>query len=479
VDSVHDHGRSAALGELVGFRREFYASLTARADALFELTDAVLCTDGPVTSLPELSLTATHRRGHGALYDGLARGAVDVGRLRWALAGLELPRGADGGLRFAVDVTPWPRPDAECSPDRLHCHRNCRCDGTRKTIPGWPYSVIAALESGRSSWTAPVDLLRLGPDDDLTEITAAQVRDLIGRLIEAGQYSPGDPPVLIVLDSGYDLPRLSWLLSDLPVQLLGRIRSNRVFYGPPGPRRGQRPGRQPRHGHKFVVADAATHPQPELETASTHDRFGTVRARAWSRLHPDLERRGAWTDHPGPLPIVEATIIGLAVDHLPGNRQPKPLWLWSSHPVTSPVDLDRLWRTYLRRFDLEHTFRFFKQTLGFTRPRLRLPAQADRWAWLILTAYTQLRLARGLTDDLRHPWENKTPEARTLTPGRTRRGFRRVRRAAGNPASAPKAPHPGPGRPKGRTSTPAPRYPVGKNNHKTDKPRRRTSKQAT
>jgi hypothetical protein len=266
VDSVHDHGRSAALGELVGFRREFYASLTARADALFELTDAVLCTDGPVTSLPELSLSATHRRGHGALYDGLARGAVDVSRLRRALAGLELPRGADGGLRFAIDVTPWPRPDAECSPDRLHCHRNCRCDGTRKTIPGWPYSVIAALESGRSSWTAPVDLLRLGPDDDLTEITAAQVRDLIGRLIEAGRYSPGDPPVLIVLDSGYDLPRLSWLLSDLPVQMLGRIRSNRVFYGPPGPRRGQRPGRQPRHGHKFVLADAATHPQSELET---------------------------------------------------------------------------------------------------------------------------------------------------------------------------------------------------------------------
>jgi hypothetical protein len=46
-------------------------------------------------------------------------------------------------------------------------------------------------------------------------------------------------------------------------------------------------------------------------------------------------------------------------------------------------------------------------------------------------------------------------------------------------AGAPKAPHPGPGRPKGRTSTPAPRYPVGKNNHKTDKPRCRTGKQAT
>ena len=40
----------AGRGDLARFRREFYACLTARADALFELADAVLCADGPVTS---------------------------------------------------------------------------------------------------------------------------------------------------------------------------------------------------------------------------------------------------------------------------------------------------------------------------------------------------------------------------------------------------------------------------------------------
>lgn len=35
----------------------------------------------------------------------------------------------------------------------------------------------------------------------------------------------GDPPVLIVTDSGYDLVGLAWLVRDLPVQLLGRVRS--------------------------------------------------------------------------------------------------------------------------------------------------------------------------------------------------------------------------------------------------------------
>jgi len=43
---------------------------------------------------------------------------------------------------------------------------------------------------------------------------------------------------------------------------------------------------------------------------------------------------------------------------------------------------------------LEHTFRLFKQTLGWTAPKIRDPRAADRWTWLIIAAHTQLRLAR-------------------------------------------------------------------------------------
>lgn len=35
-------------GVLSGFRDEWYRCLTARSDALFELTDAVMCAEGPV-----------------------------------------------------------------------------------------------------------------------------------------------------------------------------------------------------------------------------------------------------------------------------------------------------------------------------------------------------------------------------------------------------------------------------------------------
>lgn len=53
-------------------------------------------------------------------------------------------------------------------------------------------------------------------------------------------------------------------------------------------------------------------------------------AQAWDRLHPRLGRRSAWIGHDGPLPVIEGTLIRLQVDHLPGDRHPKPVLLWCS-----------------------------------------------------------------------------------------------------------------------------------------------------
>ena len=117
-----DQDRAADAVERLGaFRSELFGCLGRRADELFELTDALLCTEGPVSSLVGLCLAPEHRRGHGALYDALNCGSVDADRLRTMLAGLPLPR-MFGRIVLAVDATPWLRPDAECCPDRLFCH---------------------------------------------------------------------------------------------------------------------------------------------------------------------------------------------------------------------------------------------------------------------------------------------------------------------------------------------------------------------
>ncbi len=445
------------------FRWDFYACLDARADVLFELTDAVACTAGPVRSLPELSLEPEHRRGHGGLYDGLNAGRIEFARVRRAVDRLPLPR-IGGRIVLGVDVSPWLRPDAETSPDRLFCHVHGRAKGTSQMIPGWPYSIVAALHSGRTSWTAVLDAVRLGPADDATAVTAAQLRDVTERLIAAGHWTPGDPPVEIVMDSGYDVTRLAFVLADLPVVLTGRLRSDRVMLRPIPPRPPGTTGRPPRHGGVFALNRPDSWPTPDHTTTTQTTRYGTAAASGWGRMHPRLTRRGAWLEHPedADLPIVEGTLIRLQVDHLPGDRAPKPLWLWTSRPEATAEQIDHTWQAFLRRFDLEHTFRFFTQQLGWTAPRLRDPAAADRWTWLIIVVHTQLRLARGLTDDLRRPWERPTPPER-LTPTRVRRGFRHLRAKIAHPAGAPKPIRPGPGRPPGTPNRhTAARYDVGK-----------------
>lgn len=411
--------------------------------------------------LAELSLEPECRRGHGAVYDAVNGGQVQVARLRRALAGLPLPAWDDGRIRLAADVSNWLRPDAEASPERLFCHCYARGKGNAQLIPGWPYSFVAALEPGRTSWTLPLDAVRLGPADDAAEVTATQVREVVTRITGAGHWQDGDPDILVVFDAGYDLTRLAWLLRDLPVEVAGRLRGDRVMYFPAIPRPGAN-GRPPRHGAAFKLADAQSWPAAQSATVTQTTRYGTARAMAWGRLHQQLAARAGWEDHHGELPVIEGTLIRLQVQHLPGDRTPEPLWLWSSRAGTSATAVNRTWQAFLRRFDIEHTFRFLKQVLGWTRPKLRDPAAADRWTWLIIAACAQLHLARTLAADLRLPWQRPCPPGR-LTPARVRRGFRNIRQILPELASAPKPGKPGPGRPPGsKNRRPAQRHDVGK-----------------
>lgn len=336
-------------------------------------------------------LAPEHRRGHGSLYGGLNEGRLDFARLRRTLMEFPLPRAADGRLVLAADVSPWLRPDAATAPDRSFCHTYGRGEGKHQMIPGWPYSVIAALETGRTSWTAPLDAVRLEPGADVAAVTTAQIRELVERLVAAGQWTHGDPDILIVLDAGYDALRIAHLLDGLPVEILGRMRSDRVLRRPTPARVYDRKGGQPpKHGGEFVFGDPDTWGTEQAVTVTGTRLYGKATAQAWDRLHLRLTKRAAWLDHDGPLPIIEGTVIRLHVQHIPSGGDKKPVWLWWSKTGATTTDVDHCWQSYLRRFDLEHTFRMIKQTLGWTKPRLRSPQAADRWTWLVIVTHTQL-----------------------------------------------------------------------------------------
>ncbi|GGK16467.1 hypothetical protein GCM10011583_55460 [Streptomyces camponoticapitis] len=104
-----------------------------------------------------------------------------------------------------------------------------------------------------------------------------------------------------MLDSGYDALRIAHLLAGLPVQILGRLRSDRVMRRPTPPRSYDPKGvRPPKHGGEFVFGERVTWGIEQPVTVTDTRLYGKATAQAWDRPHPRLTRRAAWLDHDGP-----------------------------------------------------------------------------------------------------------------------------------------------------------------------------------
>jgi DDE superfamily endonuclease len=435
---------------LRAFRHQVYTLFGCRRDGLFEALDAVLSV--PTLETPaHLSLAPSCHRGWGSLYDALNAGTMDLARLERLVAAYPL---TPETTWFAVDASVWPRCDAETSPERGFYHHPYRQSHGQPIVAGWNYSWLARLSAHSSSWTAPLRVRRILPGENPSLVAAEPIRSWFeqARSLAIGASLP-----IFTFDAGYDAVQLSLALADLSVGLLVRVRAGRCFYADPTT---QPPtGRPRRHGAKFVCADPTTWPTPTDTWAVTEPRYGSICVQAWSELHATPQNH-ATRGTRQPRPLIRGTRIRLDVERLPRpTKAPTPLWFWWSGPV--PPDLAEVWRAYTARFSLEHTFRFFKQTLRWTTPKLRSPDAADRWTWLLLLAYVQLRLARDRVADVHLPWQPPLPPE-LRTPARVRRGFSQVLPSLGSPVGIPKPCGRSPGRPTGKRSPPATRFPAVK-----------------
>lgn len=242
------------VASLRAFRARLHASFNKRADALFELADAIL-TAGSIPSPPHLSLTPVHRRGWGSLYAALSKGRIEERAVRGLLA--RYPMVHDDKDRtpvYAVDVTPWPRCDAEASPERGYYYHPSRHSAGQPIVAGWAYQLIAQIGFARDTWVAPVEVQRVHPTEDENAVAAKQVRALLERRPRRSADPPSAPP-LFVFDAEYNPVRLQRDLEGSEVQLLVRLHSNRVFYADPETPEKRPMGRPHRHGAKFDLHD--------------------------------------------------------------------------------------------------------------------------------------------------------------------------------------------------------------------------------
>lgn len=212
-------------------------------------------------------------------------------------------------------------------------------------------------------------VVRIIPRENVNVVAAEQIHSWLEQM---------DPPAstpIFTFDAGYDVIQLSLALANLPVGLLVRLRAGRCFYADFTTK--LRTRRPRRHGAKFACYDPTTWPIPTATWSVTDPDYGQICLQARSGLLAAPQNH-AMRGTRQPRPLIRGTLIRLAVERLPRpTKAPTALWFWWSG--STPPALSEVWRAYTARFSAEHTFRFFKQTLQWTTPKLRSPAAADRW----------------------------------------------------------------------------------------------------
>ncbi len=231
-----------------------------------------------------------------------------------------------------------------------------------------------------------------------------------------------------------------------------RLASNRCVWGTPGAYKGR--GAPCKHGHKFKLNDPETWPEV-TETLEVEDpQVGRVKVMRWSRFHFLQSPNRA-------MEIIRVEVI----QPVGRNRKFQPLWLaWLGQ--TMPA-LEDLWHKYLRRFTLEHWYRFAKQRLYWTQPQLSSTRAAERWSDLMPLLTWQLWFARVACIDSPLPWQSTQDK---LSPGRVAQAFPLILATIGTPAQPPKTRGKSPGRAQGHQPPQRPRYPTVKK-HASKKPK--------
>ncbi len=412
------------FNKLILLRQAVYPLLGKAKDAQFELCDAVI--EMPhVHSFVELSCAPAFRRRWSSVYEALQDGRPN----RMGLMQLYLSYLPESGRPIlAGDHTAWSRLWAETTPERSYQHQPSAIPGRRPITLGHGYSTLAVIPEGEGSWALPLLHERISQQKPVLQ-GSQQLREVCSFL-----------PVraISLWDSEYACATFVMATADIPVDIELRLRTNLALEGPPKPYAGR--GRRPKHGPKFKLRDPTTWWTPDLVLEVKDSDFGPIVVRLWQglRFRQALDC---------PMRVVQIERL-----QVPGTRRkPRILWLaWMGHPPP-----DQWWRLYTRRYPIDHWYRFAKDRLHWTLPRLETLAQAEHWSDLMPLITWQLWLARPVVEDFRLSWQK--PQTK-LSPGRVCQSWTSIMPEIGTPATAPKPRGKSPGWPKDKLRQPRQRF---------------------
>lgn len=421
---------NTSISQLTEFRTSAYNCLGFAKDATFELSDAILTTRN-AHCLADFSVSPFFRRQWSSVYECLQDCRPNPNKLM-ELYLQQIPGDETEYITVGIDHTSSPRPYSPTLQERGYHHQP---SATGKVTIGQGYSTIAWIPEEKGSWALPLRHERITSWETPISKAAWQLRQVTKRL---------NKPVLALLDSEYG--NASWVNQtvDIEADCLIRIRSNCCLWAEPGEYSGR--GRPRKHGAKFKLNEQSTW-WSACETVTIQDqKLGEIKVRTWSQLH----FRNS--------PSVYMNLI--LVERIDSNKKgllQKPLWLvFIGKKMPS---IEKIWLKYLRRFAVDHWYRFIKQRLHWTLPALSTPHQCERWSNLMPLMTWELWLAKDIVKEHRLPWQKSQ---KNLTPGRVAQSMLELLVEIGTPARPPKPRGKSTGWKPGKKRRKRTRYPVVK-----------------
>ena len=438
--------KSVSAQSVEDFRAAVADSFDTNGAVLLNLIEALAV--GPRPGAPvEVSESAVFAYGHDSLYQGLRRAAAALGqeidsddwllalrqaRLAWLAAHPPpAPLRADlGAWKIRIlDASNHYRPQVKTV-------RVGYVHGAEGMKPGIGLSVLAE-RVGAGSWTLPLEITWMPPETGPTSLGAQQMVSFVAAHGWPSEY-------VLDVDSQYTVRPFLEPVSAAGVNVLGRVRNNRVFYLPVEGYQGF--GRPAQLGAKFKLNDPATHPPAAVTEKWELATGGRIEARRWS----DVRQKG-WAAQP----LTLYQVIEYRANGQP--RYKRPLWLLfvagqprvappvpvaapppretEAVPVVAPTPSRvepaelvpptprQAEAIYDERFSIEHAIRFSKQELGLVSGQFNSLAAEGReqtWVELVATAYWLLWVLRGVVDEENARWPAWW-RSRKLTPGALRR----------------------------------------------------------
>ena len=434
----HNSTATKHFNKLIQFRQAAYADLGTAKDALFELCDAVIGT-AAANSFAELSCSKYFRRCWPSVYEALQDGHPD----RKALMKLYCQHiNLEVRLTLVGDHTAWPRPTAYTLADRTVEHQPTPIPGNRPITLGHGYSTLVWTPENKGSWALPLLHERISSQETPFEKASQQLREVQNQLRLRA---------ISLWDAEYGCAPFLLATADIPTDKIIRLRPNLNLAGPPGPYKGR--GRHPLHGDKFKFKDAETWKKPESSFEMQDPDLGKVQVKIWKNLH---FRKAATC------PLIIARLERL--ESKGSRRLPKTIWVaWIGE---EPPEPDTWWQRYMRRYTVDHWYRFAKQRLYWTLPMFSTPEQGERWSDLMPLITWELWLARPIGVDKPLPWQKMQAE---MTPGRVCQGMSDIFGRIGTPTQMPKPRGNAPGWQKGRQRARRNRFEVVKKSHSQSK----------